>query len=120
MPSGLATLQWLLGAMQGGWCVNPVNLLAQADQMRYVLDHSDCKLVIVSPDWEAPVRALLQGMGRSIRLLVSAPDAYDWPPAEADAPAPAPDFNFRLTARRGRGGRRLRSCRMCRAPCGSG
>ena len=91
MPNGLATLQWLLGAMQGGWCVNPVNLLSQPEQMRYVLEHSDCKLVIVSPDWEAPVRALLQGMGRSIRLLVSAPDAYDWPAAEADAPAPAPD-----------------------------
>ena len=91
MHNGLATLQWLLGAMQGGWCVNPVNLLSQPEQMRYVLEHSDCKLVIVSPDWEAPVRALLQGMGRSIRLLVSAPDAYDWPSAEADAPAPSPD-----------------------------
>ena len=28
MPNGLATLQWLLGAMHGGWCVNPVNLLS--------------------------------------------------------------------------------------------
>jgi acyl-CoA synthetase (AMP-forming)/AMP-acid ligase II len=91
MPNGLATLQWLLGAMQGGWCVNPVNLLSQADQMRYVLDHSDCKLVIVSPDWEAPVRALLQDIPRDISVLVSAPDHHGWPEAEADLPAPLPD-----------------------------
>ena len=91
MPNGLATLQWLLGAMQGGWCVNPVNLLSQADQMRYVLDHSDCKLVIVSPDWEAPVRELLQDIPRNIGVLVSAPDHHGWPETEADLPAPLPE-----------------------------
>ncbi len=91
MPNGLATLHWLLGAMQGGWCVNPVNLLSQADQMRYVLDHSDCSLVIVSPDWEAPVRALLQHIPRDIGVLVSAPDHHDWPETEADLPAPLPE-----------------------------
>ena len=91
MPNGLATLQWLLGAMQGGWCVNPVNLLSQADQMRYVLDHSDCKLVIVSPDWEAPVRELLQDIPRNIGVLVSGPDHHGWPEAEADLPAPLPE-----------------------------
>ena len=91
MPNGLATLQWLLGAMQGGWCVNPVNLLSQPDQMRYVLAHSDCRLVIVSPEWEAPVRALLRDIPRNIGLLVSAPDHHDWPTAEADLPAPLPE-----------------------------
>lgn len=34
MPNGLMTLQLLMGAMAGGWCVNPVNLLAQPEQMR--------------------------------------------------------------------------------------
>jgi long-chain acyl-CoA synthetase len=36
MPNGLGTLQLLLGAMHGGWCVNPVNLLvaARADALR--------------------------------------------------------------------------------------
>ena len=91
MPNGLATLQWLLGAMQGGWCVNPVNLLSQPDQMRYVLAHSDCRLVIVSPDWEAQVRALLQDIPRNIGVLVSTPDHHGWPEAEADLPAPLPE-----------------------------
>ncbi|MBI5719277.1 MAG: AMP-binding protein [Burkholderiales bacterium] len=75
MPNGLATLQLLLGAMHGGWCVNPVNLLSQPEQMRYVLAHSDCKVVLVAPEWEAPVRELLQGAGRPIALEVVDPAA---------------------------------------------
>ena len=51
MPNGLNTLRILLGAMWGGYCVNPVNLLSQPDQMRYVLEHSDCKLIMASPEW---------------------------------------------------------------------
>ncbi|MEO5770865.1 MAG: AMP-binding protein [Burkholderiaceae bacterium] len=58
MPNGLGTLQLLLGALHGGWCVNPVNLLSQAEQMRYVLDHSDCTLILASAEWVDKVRAL--------------------------------------------------------------
>ena len=57
MPNGLATLQWLLGAMHAGFCVNPVNLLSQPEQLRYVLQHSDCKLVLASADWVDRVHA---------------------------------------------------------------
>jgi acyl-CoA synthetase (AMP-forming)/AMP-acid ligase II len=75
MPNGLMTLRLLLGAMWAGRCVNPVNLLAQAEQMRYVIDHSDCKLVIASPDWAERVRPLLEGLNRPVGLLVAEPDA---------------------------------------------
>ena len=74
MPNGLQTLLLLLGTMYGGRCANPVNLLSQPDQMRYVLDHSDCRLVCVAPAWEAPVRAMLATIERSIVLLVVDPD----------------------------------------------
>jgi long-chain acyl-CoA synthetase len=75
MPNGLATLQLLLGAMSAGVCVNPVNLLAHPEQMRYVLGHSDCRLVFVSPDWEARVRELLAGVPRAVAVQVVDPDA---------------------------------------------
>ena len=91
MPNGLQTLSLLLGAMHGGWCVNPINLLSQPDQMRYVLDHSDCKVVIVSKEWEQPVRGMLAGIGRQVAVLISEPDADDLPDAQATTPAPAPD-----------------------------
>ena len=94
MPNGLGTLRLLLGAMWGGRCVNPVNLLSQPDQMRYVIAHADCALVVVAPEWLARVQALLAGLDK--RIVVADPDALvldgdgDLTPDPAD-PAPLPD-----------------------------
>jgi acyl-CoA synthetase (AMP-forming)/AMP-acid ligase II len=70
----LNTLRLLLGALYGGWCVNPVNLLSSAEQMRYVLEHSDCKLVIASPEWADTVRAVIATLARPVALLVCSAD----------------------------------------------
>ena len=95
MPNGLMTLRLLLGAMAGGWCVNPVNLLSQPEQMRYVLGHSDCALVFVSPDWEQAVRAMVAQIDRVITVLVVDPDASELAAsagaAVAEVPPPAAD-----------------------------
>ena len=94
MPNGLQTLRILLGAMHGGWCVNPVNLLAQPEQMRYVLAHSDCRVIFVSPDREAMIREMAEGLGREVAVIVTEPDAVGVPGglAQADAgPVPRPD-----------------------------
>ena len=95
MPNGLMTLRLLLGAMAGGWCVNPVNLLSQPEQMRYVLEHSDCALVFVSPDWEQAVRAMVAQLGRAVTVLVVDPDAPGLPATAGmgtgEVPPPAPD-----------------------------
>ncbi len=90
MPNGLMTLRILLGAMAGGWCVNPVNLLAHREQMAYVLKHSDCTLVFVSPDREELVRDLLATIGRDISVIVVDPDGDTIPAAMPDAERPAP------------------------------
>jgi acyl-CoA synthetase (AMP-forming)/AMP-acid ligase II len=74
MPNGLQTLRLLLGAMYAGCCVNPVNLLAQPEQMRYVLDHSDCRLVLASPEWAERVRVALARVEREVRVIVLAAD----------------------------------------------
>ena len=75
MPNGLATLRILLGAMWGGYCVNPVNLLSQPEQMRYVLDHSDCAIVFTSPEWTGKVRELVKDMARKVEVVEVDPDA---------------------------------------------
>jgi acyl-CoA synthetase (AMP-forming)/AMP-acid ligase II len=85
MPNGLQTLRLLLGAMHGGWCVNPVNLLSQPDQMRYVLEHSDCKVVFASSEWAARVQAVLSGLSRPVTLIVTEPDAQAVPAAAVSA-----------------------------------
>lgn len=79
MPNGLNTLRILLGGMWGGYCVNPVNLLSQTDQMRYVLDHSDCNLVVVSPEWADKVQTILMDIDRPIQVLVTEPTLQPLP-----------------------------------------
>ncbi len=81
MPNGLGTLQWLLGAMASGFCVNPVNLLSQPEQMRYVLQHSDCKLVLASAEWAPKVRAAAP----QLRVHVVDPETLALPAADGSA-----------------------------------
>ncbi len=78
MPNGVMTLQLLLGAMASGRCVFPVNLLSQPDQMRFVLEHSDCRAIWAAPEWEAPLRAMLDGLDRRVRLMVMDPHAQQY------------------------------------------
>ncbi len=89
MPNGLMTLRLLLGCMAGGFCVNPVNLLSQTEQMRYVLEHSDCQVVFVAPEWAARVQALLDTLPRQVLLLEVHPDADELPAGLSRPPATA-------------------------------
>lgn len=84
MPNGLQTMRVLLGAMYGGLIVNPVNLLSQPEQMRYVLTHSDCKLVFVAPDWESRVRDLLAGLDNPPAVVVADPEGDRLPGEPGD------------------------------------
>jgi len=95
MPNSLQTLRILLGVMSGGFCVNPVNLLAQPEQMQYVLEHSDCHVVFVTPEWESRIRTMLQAIQRAVTVIVVPGDDTSWPdlstPALAPTHPPAPD-----------------------------
>lgn len=74
MGNGIATVRLLLGALYGGYCVNPINLLSQPEQMRYVLDHADATLVLVAPDWHDRVRAMTVDRPRPIDVVAVDPD----------------------------------------------
>ena len=103
MPNGVATIRILLGAMSGGYVVNPVNLLSGPEPMRYVLDHSDSALVFVSPDRAGAVRDLVKGIARAIQVVEVDPDAEALPgespslqrggacPGNLSAGGPGPD-----------------------------
>src|SRR5258706_767604 len=92
MPNGLATLRILLGAMAGGYCVNPVNLLSQPEQMKYLLDHSDCALVFASPEWAPKVVDLVKDLPRPITVVEVDPDAESLPdePSQSETSPRAP------------------------------
>jgi len=91
MPNSLGAIQILVGAMYGGWTVNPINLLSQPSQMRYVLDHSDCIIVVVCKEWEERVREMIRGIARAIKVILSDDLAGEHGEGGVNTPPPSPD-----------------------------
>ena len=69
LGNGIQTIRLLLGAMYGGYCVHPVNLLSQPDQMRYVIEHADARVVFAAPEWVDRVRDFASGIARPIEVI---------------------------------------------------
>jgi long-chain acyl-CoA synthetase len=81
MPNGLMTLRLLLGVMYAGMTVNPVNLLSQADQMQYVLEHSDCKLIFANHEWAQRLLPIVAKLSRAVKVVTVEADAESVPSA---------------------------------------
>jgi len=90
MHNGYQACRLFIGAMYGGFCVTPLNLLAQSSQLEYVLEHSDARIVFVAPDQMERLDAALASVAREIRIVrcdidaeefISAPDGMDDLPA---------------------------------------
>ncbi|MGZ9713073.1 AMP-binding protein [Glaciimonas sp. GNP009] len=78
MQNGYQTCRLFIGAMYGGFCVTPLNLLAQASQLEYVLNHSDASIVFVSPDQLARLHTALSNIDRKIQVIVCDIDAEEF------------------------------------------
>jgi long-chain acyl-CoA synthetase len=80
MGNGIQTARLLLAAMYSGLIANPLNLLCQASQVRYIVEHSDTRMIFVAPDTRDAVKASMaelraDGLSREIALIQTAPDA---------------------------------------------
>ncbi|SAL20435.1 long-chain-fatty-acid--CoA ligase [Caballeronia terrestris] len=98
MGNGLQTATLLLAAMYGGYVANPMNLLCQPSQVRYIVEHSDTRAIFVSRDSRESIDAALaelraQGFERELRVIETHPDtvahaqpAFAGEGAEAERP----------------------------------
>ena len=86
------TARLLIGVMYGGFMVAPLNLLAQPSQLRYVLDHSDTKVVFTSEEFADRLRDALTGIARDIRVIAIDPDATELFEDAAPGNRPLPDI----------------------------
>ncbi len=80
MGNGIHTARLLLAAMYSGLVANPLNLLCQPSQLRYIVEHSDTRMVFVSGDTHAAMSSAIaelreQGMTRTVALIRTEPDA---------------------------------------------
>ena len=76
--------------MYAGLVVAPLNLQAQPDQLRYVLEHSDCKLVFVTEFQRERLEKALEGVKRPIEVMVIDRNAEDVLPHTCSAPESLP------------------------------
>jgi long-chain acyl-CoA synthetase len=81
MHNGFQTCRLFIGAMYGGFCVTPLNLLAQPSQLEYVLNHSDAEIVFVSRDQMERLQLALSKVPRKIQVVECDVDAEEFLPA---------------------------------------
>jgi long-chain acyl-CoA synthetase len=74
MGNGLQAARLFIGVMYAGRTIVPLNLLAQASQLEYVLDHCDARLVFAGNEQAERVRAAAARLSRRIEILVCDPD----------------------------------------------
>lgn len=81
MHNGYQTARLLVGIMYAGMVVQPINLLAQPSQLKYVLDHSDTRLVFCAHEFverlRAPLEAITAAGERDVAVFPLNPDQID-------------------------------------------
>ena len=81
MHNGYQTARLLIGVMYAGMTVQPVNLLAQGSQLKYVLEHSDTRLVFCAHEFverlREPLQAITDASDREIAVFPLNPDQID-------------------------------------------
>ncbi|MDP3514862.1 MAG: AMP-binding protein [Sulfuritalea sp.] len=92
MPNGYQTCRLFIGTMYGGYCVTPLNLLAQPAQLAYVLEHSDAEIVFVAPDQVGRLQQAAAGLAKAPRMVLCDVNAGEFlPPVEAAVMPDSPD-----------------------------
>ncbi|MFM0607898.1 AMP-binding protein [Paraburkholderia sediminicola] len=80
MGNGIHTARLLLAAMYSGLVANPLNLLCQPSQLRYIVEHSDTRMVFACADTYAAMSSAIaglreQGITRTVALIRTEPNA---------------------------------------------
>jgi len=84
MGNGIQTATLLLAAMYSGLVANPLNLLCQPSQVRYIVEHSDTRAIFVSEESRAAITSAIaalreEGFDREILVVTTEPDALEAP-----------------------------------------
>ena len=73
--NGYQTAAVFLGTMVGGFVSVPLNLVSQASQLEYVLEHSDTRLVFTDQEHAEALAERVKAVGKSIEIIVIDVDA---------------------------------------------
>ncbi|MFM0392220.1 AMP-binding protein [Paraburkholderia phytofirmans] len=92
MGNGIQTARLLLAAMYSGLVANPLNLLCQPSQVRYIVDHSDTRMIFAANDTHAVISTAVAelraaGLTREIALIQTEPEDAEPPSLAKHEPA---------------------------------
>ncbi|ASW01578.1 AMP-binding protein [Paraburkholderia aromaticivorans] len=92
MGNGIQTARLLLAAMYSGLVANPLNLLCQPSQVRYIVDHSDTRMIFAGRDTHAVIDTAVAelraaGLTREIALIGTEPAQAEPPTLAKREPA---------------------------------
>jgi len=90
MTNGRQAVKIFLGSMYSGFVIAPINLMAQPSMLRYVLEHSDTKIVFFTRDQKSKLDSAAGKVKREIALIEIDNDAE----ALFDSPLGLPDFTL--------------------------
>jgi len=91
MANSWGSVVVILGTLYGGRVTAPVNLAAGDPQIAYVIEHSETGIIFVSPDQEARLRRILEGVAQPVRVILCDPVTGPvWPDEVTGAAAPIP------------------------------
>ncbi len=94
LGNGRTSLLLFLATLYSGNVSAPLNPAAGAEQIDYVLDHSDTKIIFVSQDYYEQVKNSVQKLAREITIIVSDIDSGpNWPLPAIESPPIAVDAN---------------------------
>ena len=91
MANSWGSVVVILGTLYGGRVTAPVNLAAGDPQIAYVIEHSETGIIFVSPEEEARLRRILEGVARPVRvILCDTVTGLVWSEEVTGTPAPIP------------------------------
>lgn len=93
LHNGYQAARIFLGAMYGGFVVQPINLLSQRSQLEYVLDHSDTKVVFVDVEYRAKLDDALRDIKRTVQVVTTDVDAEQLFTGESAAEPALPEIH---------------------------
>ena len=69
MTNGLWTTTLFLGAMYSGRVVVPLNAVCGSDQLTYVIDHCDAKVLFVERELQEKYKVVFDGLANDIEVI---------------------------------------------------
>lgn len=94
MNNGLWTANLFLGAMYSGRVILPLNAVSGAEQLSYVIEHSDCRIIFVEDELRQKNQSVIDGIPDHIQIIpTSRNSGPQWPESYSGEAVDTPEID---------------------------